>query len=76
MRTRGDELREDIRKVNAQITENDKQIADAERRQELRRTYGDRLYRRLLLLEEQLRREEAPLVRPQPEGVKVGAMNV
>lgn len=76
MNTRADDLKIDIAKLKAQLSRNDADIEDHEYRQSLRRKHGDRLYNRLLLLEDQLRREEAPLVKPQPHGVKIGGFDV
>ena len=65
----------DIRSLDAQIAANDKQIEEAERRQELRRRQGDDWYRRRLKCEAQLERETAPLVKPRGKCVVEVAPN-
>ena len=65
MKTLADELREELRSLDAAIAANDTQIEDAERRQDLRRRHGDSLYRRRLQIVAQLERGEAPLVKPR-----------
>jgi len=65
--TMAEQIKAEIAREKAKIAVNDKHIEDGERRQSLRRQYGDRLYNRLIQLEAQLEREEAPLVRPEPE---------
>lgn len=65
-----------IAKLKAEIEQNDDEIEKYEYHQSLRRQHGDRLYNRLVLLEAQLAREEAPLVRPQPERVDVEGWSI
>lgn len=65
MTTRTDELRIEIARDKAKIVENDKLIEEAERRQSLRRQYGERLCSRLAQLEARLAREEALYVKPE-----------
>lgn len=76
MKTRADEIRSEIARDKAKIAENDKLIEEAEYRQSLRRQYGDRLYNRLIMLEAQLEREEAPLRKVQPQGVQIGGFDI
>lgn len=54
--TNTDHLKIEVAKLKAQLKRNDADIEDHEYRQDLRRRHGDRLYNRLLLLEDQLRR--------------------
>jgi hypothetical protein len=63
--TTADRLKTEIAQEKAKLAQNDKHIEDGERRQSLRRQYGDRIFNRLVLLETQLEREEALLIKPE-----------
>ena len=76
MKTRADDIKTDIAKLRAQIKKNDAVIEEREHRMSLLRQYGDRLYNRLILLEAQLAREEAPMVKPEPPRVDVGGWSI
>lgn len=70
MLTDSERIKIDIAAQKAKIAESDKQIEEAEERQDKRRAHGDKLYNRLIQLEEQLKRAEAPLVKPQGHCVR------
>lgn len=59
--TTAERLKIEIAREKAKIEANDKSIEDGEHRQSLRRKHGDRLFNRLITLENQLAREEALL---------------
>lgn len=63
--TRAEQLKIEIARKRAEIANNDKAIEDREYRVSLCRQHGDRLYNRLILLEAQLEREEALLIKPE-----------
>jgi hypothetical protein len=76
VKTRADELKIEIAQLDKQIAQNDRDIEEHERRQDLRRRHGDNLYRRRLTKQAQLEREEARLVRPEPERVDCGGWSI
>lgn len=73
--TEAERLKAEIAREKAKIAVNDKHIEDGERRQSLRRQYGDRLFNRLITLENQLAREESLYVKPEGPSVDVEAPN-
>ena len=73
MLSESERIKIDIAAQKAKIAESDRQIEEAEEaeeRQDKRRQHGDKLYNRLIQLEEQLKRAEAPLVKPQGHCVR------
>jgi hypothetical protein len=76
VKTRADELKIEIAQLDEQIARNDLDIEEHERRQDLRRQHGNNLHMRRLTKQAQLEREEARLIRPEPERVDCGGWSI
>lgn len=78
METQADEIKAEIERVNGLIARGNSlaESADSAETAQLWRDYVWQLEKRKAKLQERLQREEAPMIKPQPVGVKVGAFDV
>ena len=76
MLTKVEELKCDIVKLTAQINKERQNLKVCESNVDALRAFIDRLEVRRTNLQVQLERETAPLVKPQPTGVRAGCFDV